>query len=43
MSPQRLRIATRESPLALWQAHHIKAELERLHGTAVAVEILGFT
>ncbi|MGB5147366.1 MAG: hydroxymethylbilane synthase [Porticoccaceae bacterium] len=43
MSPQCLRIATRESPLALWQAHHIKAELERLHGTAVAVEILGFT
>ncbi len=43
MSPQRLRIATRESPLALWQAHHIKAELERLHGAAMAVEILGFT
>ena len=43
MSPQRLRIATRESPLALWQAHHIKAELERLHGGAIAIEILGFT
>ena len=43
MSPQRLRIATRESPLALWQAHHIKAELERLHGAAIAVDILGFT
>lgn len=43
MSPQRLRIATRESPLALWQAHHIKAELERVHGAAVIVEILGFT
>lgn len=41
--PQPLRIATRQSPLALWQAQHIKAELERLHGTAVAVEIVGFT
>lgn len=26
-----LRIATRESPLALWQAHHVKALLERTH------------
>ena len=41
--PQRLRIATRQSPLALWQAQHIKAELERRHGAAIAVEIRGFT
>lgn len=41
--PQHLRIATRQSPLALWQAHHIKAALEHLHGTAVTVEIVGFT
>ena len=27
----KLRIATRESPLALWQAHHVKALLERAH------------
>ncbi len=26
-----LRIATRQSPLALWQAEFVKAELERLH------------
>ena len=26
-----LRIATRESPLALWQAEHVKARLEALH------------
>ncbi|MGH8506467.1 MAG: hydroxymethylbilane synthase [Stenotrophobium sp.] len=26
-----IRIATRESPLALWQAQHVKALLERLH------------
>ncbi|MDP3859676.1 MAG: hydroxymethylbilane synthase [Stagnimonas sp.] len=29
MSP--LRIATRESPLALWQAEHVKARLETVH------------
>lgn len=27
----KLRIATRESPLALWQANHVKALLERAH------------
>jgi hydroxymethylbilane synthase len=26
-----LRIATRESPLALWQAHHVKSLLEQAH------------
>ncbi len=35
-----LRIATRESKLALWQAYFIKAELERYH-PGLIVEILG--
>lgn len=40
--PPRLVIATRESALALWQAHHIKARLESLYpGTEVA--LLGMT
>jgi len=43
MSPQSIRIATRASPLALWQARHIKAELERTHGAALAVEVLAMT
>ena len=35
-----IRIATRESQLALWQAYFIKAELER-HHPGIVVEILG--
>jgi len=35
-----IRIATRESQLALWQAYFIKAELER-HHPGILVEILG--
>ena len=35
-----LRIATRESQLALWQAEFIKAELERFH-PGLQVELLG--
>ena len=35
-------IATRESPLALWQAEFIKAELEDLH-PGLTVELLGMT
>src|SRR3954466_15858815 len=31
MSVQRLTIATRRSRLALWQAEHVKAELESVH------------
>ena len=27
----KLRIATRESPLALWQAHHVRTRLEQAH------------
>jgi hydroxymethylbilane synthase len=34
-------IATRESRLALWQAHHVKDELQRRFG--LAVELLGMT
>ncbi|MBB5320877.1 hydroxymethylbilane synthase [Marinobacter oulmenensis] len=39
MSQRTLRIATRSSALALWQAEHIKAELERLHDN-VTVELV---
>ena len=35
-----MRIATRESQLALWQAEFIKAELERFH-PGLQVELLG--
>jgi len=35
-----IRIATRESQLALWQAYFIKAELER-HHPGIIIEILG--
>ncbi|MDZ7925323.1 MAG: hydroxymethylbilane synthase [Marinagarivorans sp.] len=31
MTPNTLRIATRTSPLALWQAEYVKARLEQLH------------
>ena len=31
MSTDRLRIATRKSPLALWQAEHVQARLQALH------------
>jgi len=31
MSIERLRIATRKSPLALWQAEHVRARLQQLH------------
>ena len=37
-----IRIATRQSPLALWQAEYVKAELER-HHPDIKVELLGFT
>ena len=35
-------IATRESPLALWQAEHVQARLRALH-PAAAVDLLGMT
>ncbi|HEX4873203.1 MAG TPA: hydroxymethylbilane synthase [Nevskiaceae bacterium] len=31
MTPHRLRIATRESPLALWQAEHVRERLRQAH------------
>jgi hydroxymethylbilane synthase len=39
---RRLRIATRRSPLALWQANHVKAQLEGAH-TGLKVELLPLT
>jgi hydroxymethylbilane synthase len=41
-SPHRLRIATRESTLALWQAEHIRSRLRALY-PACEVELLGMT
>jgi hydroxymethylbilane synthase len=40
--PERLRIATRKSPLAIWQAAHVAAALRRLH-PGLVVEIVGMT
>lgn len=40
--PERIIIATRESPLALWQAEHVKARLQKLY-PACQVELLGLT
>ncbi|WP_419812289.1 hydroxymethylbilane synthase [Bacterioplanoides sp.] len=37
-----LRIATRKSPLAMWQAEHIKARLEALHHGLI-IELVTFT
>ncbi len=42
MNPSRLVIATRESPLALWQARHIQQRLMALH-PGLTVELLGMT
>ena len=36
-----LKIATRQSPLALWQAEHIKARLQQLHPN-LNVELVKF-
>jgi len=40
MSKTALRIVTRESPLALWQAHHVRDSLGALHPD-LAVEVIG--
>ncbi len=40
--PSKLIIATRESQLALWQAHHIRDRLQALH-QGLVVELLGMT
>lgn len=42
MKPNRLIIATRESPLALWQTHWVKKQLEACH-PGLIVELLGLT
>lgn len=42
MSVRTLRIATRKSPLAMWQAEHIKARLEALH-SGLEIELITFT
>jgi hydroxymethylbilane synthase len=39
---QTIRIATRKSPLAMWQAEHVAAELKRAH-PGIEVELLGMT
>lgn len=41
-SPQRLTIATRESPLALWQAQHVAAQIRALYPKTEVV-LLGMT
>lgn len=41
-APTTLRIATRKSPLAMWQAEHIKARLEAMH-EGLQVELITFT
>ena len=40
--PETIRIATRKSPLALWQAEHVAAALRRAH-PGLQVEILGMS
>jgi hydroxymethylbilane synthase len=42
MSDKLLRIATRESPLALWQAEYVKSRLEQAHA-GIRVELLPMT
>ncbi len=42
MPRMRLRIASRNSPLAMWQAEFVKSRLERAH-SGLGVEIVGFT
>ena len=39
MTPQVIRIATRHSPLAMWQANYVKTELLKYHPD-LTVEIL---
>ena len=42
MKKSKLVIATRKSPLAMWQAEFVKAELEKLH-PGLVVELLGLS
>ena len=42
MSPDIIRIATRKSPLAMWQAEHVAAALKAAH-PGIQVELLGMS
>jgi len=42
MPEQTVRIATRKSPLAMWQAEHVAAELKKIH-PGITVELLGMS
>jgi hydroxymethylbilane synthase len=42
VSQRTLRIATRKSPLALWQAEHVKSRLLHFH-PELTIELIGFT
>lgn len=42
MSDQTLTIATRKSPLAMWQAEHVKSALEQAH-PGLQVELMGMS
>ena len=42
MPPSRIRIATRESKLAMWQTEHVAARLREAH-PGLAIEIVGMT
>ncbi len=42
MSQKTIRIATRKSPLAMWQAEHVAAELKKAH-PGLEVELLGMS
>ncbi len=42
MSQTTIRIATRKSPLAMWQAEHVAAELKKAH-PGIEVELLGMS
>ncbi|MBT8116500.1 MAG: hydroxymethylbilane synthase, partial [Gammaproteobacteria bacterium] len=42
MSTDPLRIATRKSPLALWQAEHVRQRLQTLH-PGLEVELVTMT
>jgi hydroxymethylbilane synthase len=42
MKKKKVIIATRESPLALWQANWVKIRLEKLH-PEISIELLGIT
>lgn len=42
VTPSKLRIATRESKLAMWQTEHVAARLQERH-PGLAVEIVGMT